>query len=81
MKKFLLTIFSLLVSVSVFAQAGGMKGVVVARDDRQPISGVAISVNDVALNTTTNQNGEFLISHKKNFIASFCRVKKNQKKH
>ena len=39
-----------------------MKGVVVSRDDRAPITGVAIFVDDVAVNTTTNQNGEFLIA-------------------
>ena len=62
MRKFLLTIFSILLSVSVFAQEGGMKGVVVSRDNRAPITGVAIFVDDVAVNTTTNQNGEFLIA-------------------
>ena len=39
-----------------------MKGVVVSRDNRAPITGVAIFVDDVAVNTTTNQNGEFLIA-------------------
>ena len=39
-----------------------MKGVVVSRDDRAPITGVAIFVDDVAVNTSTNQNGEFLIA-------------------
>ena len=40
---------------------GGMKGVVVSRETREPIGGVAISINGVAVNTTTNQNGEFVI--------------------
>lgn len=48
-------------SLAAFAQAGGMKGVVVSREDRQPISGVAISVDGIAVNTTTNQDGEFII--------------------
>ena len=61
MRKFLLTIFSITLAISAYAQSGGMKGVVVSRDDRKPIAGVAIFVNDVAVNTTTNQNGEFLV--------------------
>ena len=42
MRKFLLTIFAVTLAISAFAQAGGMKGVVVSRDDREPITGVAI---------------------------------------
>ncbi|MBO5832955.1 MAG: carboxypeptidase regulatory-like domain-containing protein [Alistipes sp.] len=61
MRKFLLTIFAVTLAISAFAQAGGMKGVVVSRDDREPITGVAIFIDDVAVNTTTNQNGEFII--------------------
>ena len=40
---------------------GGMKGVVVSRETREPIGGVAISINGIAVNTTTNENGEFVI--------------------
>ena len=40
---------------------GGMKGVVVSRETREPIGGVAIAVNGIAINTTTNENGEFVI--------------------
>ena len=61
MRKLLLTIFSILLSVSLFAQSGGVKGTVVSREDREPINNVAIYVDGVAVNTTTNQNGEFLI--------------------
>ena len=42
-------------------QTGGMRGVVVSRDSREPISGVAIAVDGVAINATTNDNGEFVI--------------------
>ena len=62
MKKFLLTIVCTVLSLSAFAQAGGMKGVVVSRDDREPISGVAISVDGVSVNTTTDTTGEFTIA-------------------
>ena len=40
---------------------GGMRGVVVSRDNREPISGVAIAIDGVAINTTTNSSGEFII--------------------
>ena len=53
--------FCALLSFAAFAQQGGMKGTIVSREDRQPISGVAISVDGVAINTTTNSDGEFLI--------------------
>ena len=61
MKKFLLTIFSILLVVSAYAQTGGMKGVVVSRDGREPIGGVAIFINDEDTQTTTNQDGEFSV--------------------
>ena len=61
MRKFLLTIFCALLSLTAFAQIGGMKGVVVSRDGRTPIQGVALFVDGVAVNTTTNQDGEFVI--------------------
>ena len=50
-----------LLTVSAFAQAGGMKGVVVSRDDRTPIGGVKLFIDNVDTNATTNDNGEFLI--------------------
>ena len=61
MKKFLLTILCATISLAAFAQMGGMKGVVVSREGRQPIGNVAISIDGVAVNTTTNQDGEFII--------------------
>ena len=61
MKKFLLTIFSILLVMSAYAQMGGMKGVVVSRDGREPIGGVAIFIDDEDMQTTTNQDGEFYI--------------------
>ena len=61
MRKFLLTTLCALLSLSAFAQMGGMKGVVVSRETREPIGGVAIAVNGIAINTTTNENGEFVI--------------------
>ena len=61
MKKFLLTIFSLLLVVGAYAQMGGMKGVVVSRDGREPIGGVVIFIDDKDMQTTTNQDGEFYI--------------------
>ncbi len=61
MRKFLLTTLCALLSLSAFAQMGGMKGVVVSRETREPIGGVAIAINGIAINTTTNENGEFVI--------------------
>ena len=52
---------TMLLSVSAFAQSGGVKGKVVSRDGRDPIGGVAISIDGVAINTTTNQDGEFIV--------------------
>ena len=60
MKKFLLTAICALLSLSAFAQAGGMKGTVVSRDDRQPISGVKVMVDGVQVATTDN-SGEFYV--------------------
>ena len=63
MRKFLLTILCTLCCFGAFAQMqmGGMKGVVVSRDSREPISGVAIAIDGIAINTTTNDRGEFII--------------------
>ena len=61
MRKILLTTLCTLLSFGAFAQMGGMKGVVVSRDNREPVSGVAIAIDGVAVNTTTNENGEFII--------------------
>ena len=52
---------TMLLSLSAYAQTGGVKGKVVSRDGREAISGVAISVDGVAVNTTTNEDGEFII--------------------
>ena len=62
MKKFLLTLVCATLSLAVFAQSGGMKGTVVSRDGREPLSGVSILLNGVPINHTTNTTGEFLIS-------------------
>ena len=62
MKKFLLTIVCTILSLSAFAQAGGMKGVVVSRDNREPISGVAISVEGLDISAQTDTTGEFTIA-------------------
>ena len=62
MKKFLLTLVCATLSLAAYAQSGGMKGTVVSRDDREPISGVSISVNGIAVNCTTDTSGEFCIS-------------------
>ena len=43
------------------AQMGGMKGVVVSRDDRYPVGGVTINIDSESITTTTNENGEFYI--------------------
>ena len=62
MKKFFLTLVCAALSLAAYAQSGGMKGTVVSRDDREPISGVSISVNGIAVNCTTDTTGEFCIS-------------------
>ncbi|MBO7265369.1 MAG: carboxypeptidase regulatory-like domain-containing protein [Alistipes sp.] len=62
MKKFLLTLLCATLSLVAYAQSGGMKGTVVSRTDREPISGVTISVNGIAANCVTDTTGQFLIS-------------------
>ncbi len=62
MKKFLLTLLCATLSLAAYAQSGGMKGTVVSRTDREPISGVTISVNGIAANCVTDTTGQFLIS-------------------
>ncbi|MBR5133226.1 MAG: TonB-dependent receptor [Alistipes sp.] len=62
MKKFLLTLVCATLSLAAFAQSGGMKGTVVSRDDRHPISGVSISLNGVDTNITTDTTGQFSIT-------------------
>ena len=62
MKKFLLTLICATLSLAAFAQSGGMKGTVVSRDDRQPISGVSVSVDGVTTDVTTDTTGTFLIT-------------------
>ena len=62
MKKFLLTLVCAVISLAAFAQSGGMKGTVVSRDAREPISGVTISVNGITSEVKTDTTGEFCIS-------------------
>ena len=61
MKKFLLLLLSALITVSAFAQSGGMKGQVVSRDGRAPIDGVMITIDQSSKTIKTNSNGEFSI--------------------
>ena len=61
MKRLLLTFTLLFTALSAIAQMGGVRGQVVSRDGREPISGVSIAVDGVAINTTTNDDGEFRI--------------------
>ena len=61
MKKFLLLFISALISLSAYAQSGGMKGQVVSRDGREPISDVVISIDQVSKTVKTNSKGEFYI--------------------
>lgn len=61
MKKFLLTIATICISIAVFAQTGGVKGVVVSRDGREPLVGVVVAVDGTTIDVATNQEGEFII--------------------
>ena len=51
----------MLLVAGAYAQMGGMKGVVVSRDGREPIAGAAIFIDNEDMQTTTNQDGEFII--------------------
>ena len=59
MKKFLLTLICALLSLAAFAQSGGMKGVVVSRDGRTAIGGAKVTIEGVATEVVTNDDGEF----------------------
>ena len=61
MKRLLLLFISVLISVGVYAQNGGMKGQVVSREGREPISGVVITIDQVSRHIKTNSRGEFFI--------------------
>ena len=61
MKKFLLLLISALISLSAYAQSGGMKGQVVSREGREPISGVEINIDQLSRTVKTDSRGEFYI--------------------
>lgn len=61
MKKFLLLILSAIISFSAYAQTGGMKGQVVSREDREPIAGVEITIDQLSKTIKTNSRGEFIV--------------------
>ena len=61
MKRLLLLLISVLLSVGAYAQDGGMKGQVVSRDGREPIGGVIITIDQVSRTIKTNSRGEFFI--------------------
>ena len=61
MKKFLLLLISALIAVGAYAQSGGMKGQVVSREGREPISDVVITIGEMSKTVKTNSQGEFYI--------------------
>ncbi len=71
-KTFLIMIVSLL-SLSAYAQDGGVKGKVVSRTNRAPIDGVNITLTPGDITTKTNANGEFIIENlnKGEYMLSF----------
>ena len=60
MKKFLLLILSAIISFSAYAQTGGMKGQVVSREDREPIAGVEITIDQLSKTIKTNSRYRFM---------------------
>ena len=63
MKRLLLLLISVLLSVGAYAQDGGMKGQVVSRDGREPIGGVIITIDQVSRTIKTNSRGEIGRAH------------------
>ena len=61
MKKFLLLLLSICISVGAYAQSGGMKGQVVSREGREPISGVVITIDQISKTVKANDEGEFIV--------------------
>ncbi len=61
LKRSILLVMSMVCALVSFAQTGQLKGKVVDKQDRTPLAGATIMVNNSG-NVTTDQNGEFSIS-------------------
>ncbi|MBP3289990.1 MAG: carboxypeptidase-like regulatory domain-containing protein [Alistipes sp.] len=63
MKRLLLTMAFALLSVAMYAQSSGVKGVVVSREGREAISGVKVTVEGTKFEVETNAAGEFIFDN------------------
>lgn len=61
MKKIFLAIFSIITTLSVYAQTSTVTGVVTAASDRQPLPGVTVILKGTTNGTTTDFEGKFTI--------------------
>ena len=61
MKKIFLAIFSLVTTLSVYAQTSTVTGVVTAASDRQPLPGVTVILKGTTSGTTTDFDGKYTI--------------------
>ena len=63
MKKLLLSIFLVLVTLTTWAQSTTLRGVVVDTKTQQPLFNVTADLTNTNLSATTNQQGEFVIAN------------------
>ena len=61
MKRKLLLLLSLLVSLSIFAQTG-LKGVVIDSKTGMPIAGATVILDEQGVSATTGPDGDFLLT-------------------
>ena len=63
MKKLLLSIFLVLVTLTTWAQSTTLRGVVVDTNTQQPLLNATANLINTNLSATTNQQGEFTLSN------------------
>lgn len=59
LKKNVILVLTLLISIGVYAQKKQLRGVVLTAESKQPLEGATITVNKTSIVTTTNQQGKF----------------------
>lgn len=62
MKKYLLTLFTLLISLASFAQTGTLRGKVTDKKTKEPVIGATITIIGTYLGASTDVNGNYQIA-------------------
>jgi hypothetical protein len=61
-KKNVTVMLALLFSTGLFAQQRQVQGQVLAAENKQPLPGVTVKINQTAIGTTTDQEGHFQLT-------------------